>query len=181
VSLIAHTGLIGAGVFNVNPVKDEKPFEVEFEIEEILPERYEVKKEKKIEKPIVEKEEIIEPVAEEKIEPEEIDEELTKSFLRYQDSIKQKIQEGKQYPRWALRIGNEGSVRITFNVLSSGRIEDLKLIKSSGFEELDKEALDAVKRASPFLSFPAELNENNIQIEVDVVFLIKGTLHALKP
>ena len=174
ISLIAHAGLIGAGVFNINPVKNEKLFEVEFAIEEILPQQYELKEEKKIEKPIIEKEEVVEPVAQEKPEPEKIDENFTKSLLRYQDSIKQKIQEEKQYPRWALRIGHQGAVRIAFNVLSSGRIENLKLIQSSDFEELDQEALDAVKRASPFLSFPAELNENEIQIEVDIVFLIKN-------
>lgn len=173
ISVITHIGLVGAGVFDFAPAKAEKPFEVEFNIEEeVLPEQYEIKEEKKIEEQVVEKEEIIEPVEEETIEPEKVDEEFTKSLLRYQDTIKQKIQEEKRYPRWALRIGQEGVTRIVFNVLPSGRIDDLRLKQSSGFEELDKEALDAVRRASPFLSFPEKLNEDEIRVEIDIIFRI---------
>lgn len=173
ISVIAHIGLVGAGVFDFALVKPEKPFEVDFNIEEeVLPEQYEIQEEKKIENPILEKEEIIEPVEQETIEPEEVDEEFKKSLLRYQDTIKQKIQEEKRYPRWALRIGHEGITQIVFNVLSSGRVDDLRLKQSSGFEELDKEALDAVRRASPFLSFPEKLNENEIQVEIDIIFRI---------
>ncbi|MFH1875391.1 MAG: TonB family protein [Candidatus Omnitrophota bacterium] len=178
ISLTVHTGLVGSGVFHFNPVKQEKPFEVAFEVEEeILPEQYEVKEEKKIESPVLEKEEVIEPVPEESIaeqppEPKESDDELKKSLLRYQDSIKQKIQQERQYPRWALRVGQQGDARITFSVLSSGQMKNLKLLKSSGFEELDKEALDAVKRANPFLSFPEAFKDDIITIELDIVFHI---------
>ncbi|MDD5131672.1 MAG: TonB family protein [bacterium] len=178
ISLIAHIGLIGASAFNFNPIKQEKPFDVEFEVEEeILPERYEVKNDKKIEKPIREKKEVVEPVTEESAaevisKPKKIDDELKNSLLRYQDSIKQKIQKEKQYPRWALRAGHEGDARIAFSVLSSGQIKDLKLLKSSGFDELDKEALAAVKRASPFLSFPDVFTDDIIDIELDIVFHI---------
>ena len=193
-SLIAHAGLIGADVFNLHPAKEEKPFKVEFEIEEeILPGRYEVKEEKKIEKQVAEKEEVAaaeepeEPIAEEKsntepaaeetsadaaLKSEKIESEFKKSLLRYQDSIKQEIQQEKQYPRWALRAGHEGETRIAFSVLSSGHIKDLKLIRSSGFGELDKEAIDAVNRAAPFLSFPETFKEDEIRVELDIIFHI---------
>ena len=176
-SLIAHTGLIASGVLGISPVQQVEPFEVAFEIEkEILPEIYEVKEEKKIEPPVIEQEDVLEPVPDESIaeepEPPEENEELKKSLLRYQDSIKQKIQKEKQYPRWALRSGHEGSTRITFSVFPSGQIENLKLMHSSGFEELDNEALDAVRRAVPFATFPDNFQEDEIQIELDVVFLL---------
>ncbi len=177
-SLIAHTGLIASGVLGISPVQQVEPFEVAFEIEkEILPEIYEVKEEKKIEPPVIEQEDVLEPVPDESIaeepEPPEENEELKKSLLRYQDSIKQKIQKEKQYPRWALRSGHEGSTRITFSVFPSGQIENLKLMHSSGFEELDNEALDAVRRAVPFATFPDIFQEDEIQIELDIVFFIK--------
>ena len=177
ISLIAHTGLVGSGMLHFNPVIKDKPFEVAFEVEEeILPEIYEVQEEKKIEPPVIDQTDLIEPVPDELIaeapKPVEEDEELKKSLLRYQDSIKQKIQQEKQYPRWALRVGHEGEARITFSVLSSGQIKDLRLLSSSGFEELDKEAMDAVRRASPFLSFPAILDDDEIKVELDIVFHI---------
>jgi len=177
ISLIAHTGLVGSGMMHFNPAQKDKPFEVAFEVEEeILPEVFEVKEEKKIEPPVVDQEDVIEPVPDESItevpKPAQEDDELKKSLLRYQDSIKQKIQKEKQYPRWALRSGHEGSTRITFSVLPSGQIKDLRLINPSGFDELDKEALDAVRRASPFLSFPEALRDEEIKVELDIVFHI---------
>jgi protein TonB len=158
----------------------DKPFEVTFEIEEeILPEIYEVKEEKKIEPPVIEQEEVVEPVQDESIteepEPPKENEELKKSLLRYQDSIKQKIQENKKYPLWALRSKHQGIARIAFNVLPSGTVNGLNLVQSSGFKELDEEALKAVRRVSPFAPFPEILNEDKVRIEVDIVFVIGGT------
>lgn len=179
ISIIAHTGIIASGVLPLDLFPQNKPFEVTFEIEEeILPEIYEVKEEKKIEPPVIEQEDVVEPVPDESIieepEPTEEDEELKKSLLRYQDSIKQKIQESKKYPRWALRAKHQGIVKIVFDVLPSGVAKDLELVQSSGFEELDSEAMKAVRRASPFLSFPDVLNEDEIEIEVDIVFTIRS-------
>jgi protein TonB len=177
ISFIAHTGLITSGILQFNPVLQDKAFEVTFEIEEeILPEIYEVKEEKKIEPLVIEQEEVIEPVPDESIteEPElpKENKELKKSLLRYQDSIKQKIQENKRYPLWALRVKHQGIARIVFDVLPSGIVNGLNLVQSAGFEELDKEALEAVKRASPFAPFSEILNEDEIRIEVDIVFVI---------
>lgn len=162
-------------MFHFDPAPKDNPFEVAFEIEEeILPEIFEVKEEKKIEPPVVDQADLIEPVPDETIaeapEPAQEDEALKKSLLRYQDSIKQKIQEEKQYPRWALRLRHEGSARITFSILPSGQIGNLRLIHSSGFEELDKEAMDAVRRAGPFRLFPEAVKDDEITIELDIVF-----------
>ncbi len=166
-SLVVHAALIGAGNIRFWDSPEQKSFEIEFEaVRELLPERYELEKEKKIEVP--EKEASSQAIV------EKLEDSFKKSFLRYQDSIKQKIQEERDYPRAALRVGQQGIVRIAFRVLSSGRIEDLKLIQPSNVPELDKEALDAVRRASPFSSFPDDFKEAEVEIEVDIVFKISG-------
>jgi len=180
-SLLTHLGVFGSGLLNIEkPSKIIEP-EITFEIEqpEYLPDIYQITEEKKIEKVKLEEkseelivEEVIDEVKEEIPENDPLEEELKKSLLRYQDSIKQKIQENKKYPRWALRAKHQGIVRIVFDVLHSGDVRDLSLVRSSGFEELDKEALEAVKRASPFANFPEVLKEDEIQIEVDIVFTI---------
>jgi len=177
ISFIVHTGMVGSGMFHFDRPQKDKPFEVAFEVEEeMLPEVFEVKEEKKIEPQVFDQEDVVESVPDETTnevpEPVQEDEELKKSLLRYQDSIKQKIQKEKQYPRWALRSRHEGSTRITFSVLSSGQIEGLRLINSSGFDELDKEALEAVRRASPFLPFSAHFDNDKITVELDMVFYI---------
>jgi len=184
-SLVIHLGVFGSGALQIEKLSKINEPEIIYEIErpEYLPDVYQVTEEKKIEK-VIKKEKPEELVVEEKIEEvvdgikEEIterdfiEEKLKKSLLRYQDSIKQKIQANKKYPRWALRAKHQGIVRIVFDVLPSGTVNDLDLVRSSGFEELDKEALEAVKRASPFATFPDFLNDGAIQIEVDIVFTI---------
>jgi TonB family protein len=166
-SLVVHTALIGAGNLRLWTPREQKHFEIEFKaIKELLPDRYELEKEKKVEAPAKEKEAVSHAVV------EKLDETFKKSFLRYQDSIKQKIQEEKTYPRAALRIGYQGAARIVFKVLPSGRIENLMLVQSSNFKVLDQEALAAVKRASPFRTFPEDLKESEIEIEVDIIFKI---------
>ncbi|MFA5160276.1 MAG: energy transducer TonB [Candidatus Omnitrophota bacterium] len=166
-SLITHVALIGAGNIRFWGPPEQKHFEIEFEaVQELLPDRYELEKEKKIEAPAKEEESTSQAIV------EKLDEAFKKSFLRYQDSIKQKIQEEKTYPRAALRIGYQGASRIAFKVLSSGRVENLRLVQSSSFKELDREALDAVRRASPFRTFPADLKASEIEVAVDIVFKI---------
>ena len=175
-SLAFHSGLIGGGLLNFqNPNK--APFEVKFEVqEEILPRQYEITEEKRIEKesaePIIQQDLIEEISEKEDPKPEEIDEELKRSLLRYQDSVKQKIQEEKKYPRKALRLRKEGTTRINFSLLSSGNIQGIRLLSSSGVTDLDEEAMDAVRRASPFRPFPQGLDKEELQFEIDIAFII---------
>jgi protein TonB len=185
-SLVTHIGVLGSGVLNIEKPSKIVEQEITFEIEqpEYLPVEYQITEEKKIEK-VIEEEKPEEPVEQEEVEeviedikadiPEKdpLEEERKRSLLRYQDSIKQKIQENKKYPRWALRAKHQGIVRIVFDVLPSGEVKGLNILQSTGFNELDKEALDAVKRASPFAAFPEMLQEEEIQIEVDIVFTIR--------
>lgn len=161
-----HSYLIGSNSFRIKNTEIKKPIEVELRDErpEYLPERYRLAQEKKIEE-VIKKERL----SEETIENQYV---ISESILRYQDSVKQKIQEKRRYPRWALRLGQEGAVRISFNLLSSGEIKDVCLLGPSGIDELDAEAMDAVKRASPFLPFPAGFGKRELQFEIDIVFRI---------
>jgi len=158
--------LIGSDAIRIKDGEIKKPIEVELRTEnpEYLPEKYRVAQEKKIEEPVKEEQQ-----EEETIESQDV---IKESILRYQDSVKQKIQEARRYPRWALRLGREGAVRISFNLLSSGEIKDIRLLESSGMDGLDTEAMDAVKRASPFLPFPSDFKVYEVLIEVDIVFRI---------
>jgi len=95
------------------------------------------------------------------------------AILRYQDMIKQKIESHRKYPNWAKKQGFEGVSYITFTLLSSGIIYDIKIIHSSGFDVLDKEAISTVKRASPFKPIPEKFNCSSLTMEVALVFRLK--------
>ena len=62
----------------------------------------------------------------------------------------QAINNQKQYPRSALRMRQEGSVRISFDLRKNGSIDKLAIHQSSGSHALDKAAVNAVKNIQPF-------------------------------
>jgi TonB family protein len=65
----------------------------------------------------------------------------------YFDSIKRSIELGWQYPELALRYGLQGKLLLQFSILGNGKLESAKIIRSSGFNLLDNEALRAVSAA----------------------------------
>lgn len=95
------------------------------------------------------------------------------AMLRYQDMVKQKIESCRRYPHWAKEQGLEGVSCLVFTLLSNGMVQDIKLIRSSGFGILDKEAVSTVKRASPFFPIPAKLNCSSFTMEVSLVFKLE--------
>ena len=178
-------------------VKEEKPPEPEFKLEpksqpeeEKIVEELEQQSEEVVEelKPQPEEEKIIEePQPKEQIEKEvvkqpqpEPPQEFVKvinpqeeAMLRYQDMVKQKIESCRRYPPWAKKQGFEGTVHIKFTILSTGFTKDIKIIKSSGFNILDKEAISTIKRAQPFPPIPEEMKVSSLTMEVSIVFTLQ--------
>lgn len=50
------------------------------------------------------------------------------------------------YPPADVRAGNTGTAEIEVYVLASGRVGDARIVKSTGYETLDRSALDEAKR-----------------------------------
>ena len=74
-------------------------------------------------------------------------------FLRERLSVISNIvQRYINYPPIARRMGWEGKVLVSFVLEPNGDIRDLKVLKSCGYEVLDKEALDAIRRS--YKDFP---------------------------
>lgn len=98
---------------------------------------------------------------------------VQEAMLRYQDMVKQRIEEARRYPSWAKRRGIEGEVCIKFAILSNGLSQDIRIIRSSGSKVLDDEAVDTIGRASPFPPVPEEIDSSLIWMEVSIVFTLK--------
>ncbi len=71
---------------------------------------------------------------------------LKANFSYIKDIINKKL----TYPKTARQMGWEGKVKVSFTILSNGDAVDIRVIRSSGREVLDKNAVQAVKNASPF-------------------------------
>jgi len=138
----------------INPSQEEKIIEEAESSKEIQ----EVVRERLSEKPVKGNVEVIDPAK--------------KAMLRYQDMIKQRIEAYRRYPNWAKKQGFEGIVSLTFTVLSTGQVQDIKIIQSSGFNILDKEAVATIKRASPFPPIPKEVKRPWVRIEVSIAFVL---------
>ena len=95
------------------------------------------------------------------------------AMLRYQDIIKQKIESCRGYPSWAKKQGFEGSVYLKFTILSNGQAQDIKIIRSSGFNILDKEAVSTIKRVQLFPPIPEEMKVSSLTMEVSIVFTLR--------
>jgi protein TonB len=62
----------------------------------------------------------------------------------------------QRFKRYPLRAhGASGTVTVRFDLNRAGEVISSKVTKSSGNEILDEEALDILRRASPFPAFPA--------------------------
>lgn len=82
----------------------------------------------------------------------------------------------KRYPKTSRRAKEEGEAVVTFTIYAQGNVDSISLAKSSGFVELDEEALRMVRRAAPFPKIPNTLRKQGIddlQIRSSIKFSIK--------
>lgn len=66
------------------------------------------------------------------------------------------VKKHKSYPNNARRMKHQGVVEVRFLLKTDGSIDDLKVTKSSGFESLDKGAIENILKASSEFPKPKE-------------------------
>jgi len=64
--------------------------------------------------------------------------------------IRDIITKNLTYPYMARKMGWSGRVTVSFIVSESGDVMDIKILESSGFDLLDRNAVETVKKVSPF-------------------------------
>lgn len=83
--------------------------------------------------------------------------------------IREILQKNTNYPPIARKMGWEGTVILSFRLCEDGKVEDIKVEKSSGFEVLDRSALEAVKRCSHMFPKPHAA----VRVKVPIRFLLE--------
>lgn len=91
-------------------------------------------------------------------------------YVSYFTRIKQLIDSQWEYPELALRYGLQGRLTLQFTITGNGRLEQLRLTRSSGSQLLDEEALRAIKAAAPFPPIPAWIKPNPLPIELSMIY-----------
>jgi len=91
-------------------------------------------------------------------------------YVSYFNRIKHSIESQWEYPEVALRYGLQGRLSLEFAIASNGQLERLRILRSSGSQVLDDEALRAIKAASPFPPIPPWIKLNPLSISASMEY-----------
>lgn len=72
----------------------------------------------------------------------------------------------KYYPEASVRYGLYGDLRLLVIIRKDGSLENIRVLKSSGYAVLDEAAIKIVRMAAPYSPFPAELAATTDKLEI---------------
>lgn len=89
---------------------------------------------------------------------------IAKHFAYIRDIIMKNL----CYPLMARKMGWQGKVIVSFIINENGGVEDIKIIKSSGFDMLDRGAIKTIRKVCPFPKPPARA-----ELRVPIVYRLE--------
>jgi TonB family protein len=95
---------------------------------------------------------------------------LSDFLQKYTRTVRMKIESQKRYPLTARRAMIEGRVGIKMTIIKDGVLEKVEIIESSGYEILDKSALESIQSSAPFPPLPKDIERKRIQISIYLAF-----------
>ena len=101
------------------------------------------------------------------------DQEIDAAKGSYAGALSREFAKHKQYPRSAQMRGQQGVAKIELHIDAHGNIVSSSVVESSGFEILDKQALEMVRKASPLPLPPETLRGREFTISVPVAFRLE--------
>jgi protein TonB len=100
-------------------------------------------------------------------------EQVTQHIESYSSLLANAIAKYKQYPKIAQMRGWQGTVVADLEIDTKGAVISIKIKKSSTYEVLDNEALEMIKKASPFPAPPESLRGKNFNVLVPISFKLE--------
>jgi len=92
---------------------------------------------------------------------------------QYGNALANALAKYQQYPKIAQARGYQGDVLVEVQLDSNGNVTSSKISKPSGYELLDNQALEMVKKASPLPPPPYALRGRSFNVLVPVSFHLK--------
>ena len=96
--------------------------------------------------------------------------ELRRGFIR---GVSAAVAKQKRYPRLAAQKGWQGEVQLRVVVDASGHLLEVSIQQGSGYDVLDREAVEMVKRAAPF-PLLAGMKKEDVPITLPVQFRLES-------
>ena len=97
-------------------------------------------------------------------------EKLLKARSSYRALIAALIDRNKEYPLFSRRAGQQGTCSVRCTMMCDGTIKRVELVKSSGYEALDKAGLRAVNNVGKFPPPPHDGGCTEVAFEVPITF-----------
>lgn len=88
----------------------------------------------------------------------------------YKAALTAELRKRRFYPKRALRRGREGTVQLGFDILADGRLENIRLVKSSGVKALDNAALKVLRSIGRFKPLPKALGLRRWPLQVPMEY-----------
>lgn len=102
--------------------------------------------------------------------------------LQWQQLLHAHLEREKRYPRKAKRLRKQGMPVIRFTMDREGNVLDVILIRSSGTQSLDQEAIDLVFRAQPLIKPPSSVSGSQTLFNgPDQFFFLVGSYYQYDP
>jgi protein TonB len=93
--------------------------------------------------------------------------------ISYFAQLNAKLAQHKYYPNVSRRRQEEGVATVGFKAHPNGRVSHVRVIKSSGFRNLDKAVVDMVKRSLPLPAFSQGMAQTPIEVTIPIEFRLE--------
>jgi periplasmic protein TonB len=93
---------------------------------------------------------------------------------QYVSTLDRAINKYKSYPKIAQMRGWQGKVLLNLKLDGDGNMLSADVKESSGYESLDKQALEIVRKASPFAQPPEALRGRSFNITIPITFKLEN-------
>jgi protein TonB len=91
----------------------------------------------------------------------------------WQSALLARLEQFKRYPSLAQFRHQQGVAQLRFTMDRQGHVLSAQIVKSSGYDSLDDEALALIHRAEPLPPPPAEVTGATLSLTVPVQFFLK--------
>lgn len=96
----------------------------------------------------------------------------------YMRMLKERIESIWKYPEKAAMLGISGELYIRFSIKRDGSIKDVKLMRTSGYKDLDEAAIKALKDGEPYWPLPDDWEGDELSITGHFIYLT-GTSYIM--
>lgn len=95
------------------------------------------------------------------------------ALAQYRVALIAGAQRYREYPRLALDNDWRGKVDVRMAVAASGALASLSVGSGSGYEVLDRQALEMIRKAKPVTPIPAALRGRDFILDIPVIFELR--------